>query len=206
MSEHPYLRKPEPYLKETEPRGRILFSLLRPYLRKGDQIMDSACGFSPLAENLIAHGYAVAGFDINAEAIAYLKNTQPLGDWHCASYEEVRHAGYDILLLLGAGAAWNGKDFHDYLVRTLNKNRFRLVFMEMALTPNTHPRDEGYQYALDKFIARQYQEIYTGSYESGMEGRASTRTYNILMREQTVYTPEEEDKIKDRLRQLGYME
>ncbi len=203
--EHPYLRKPEPYLKKTEPRGSILYALLRPYLRKGDKILDSGCGFSPLAETLIAMGYKVTGFDINAEAIAHLKNTQPLGDWWCASYEEVRPSGHTILLLLGAGAAWNGEDFHNYLVRTLMKNKIRIVFMEMADTLQEHPRDEGYKNVQDTLRERHYHEVYSGSYESGMAGPASTRTYNIFARAQMVYTPEEEAQIKDRLRQLGYM-
>ena len=182
MNEYPYLRKPEPYLKKTEPRGSILFALLRPYLRKGDRILDSGCGYSPLAEHLLGKGHEMTGFDVNAEAIAHLKNTQPQGDWHWSSYEKARPEGYDILLLFGANDVWNSEGFHNYLIRTLNKNRFRLVFMEMALTLNTHPRDEGYQNALDTLMERKYHEVYTGSYESGMRGPASTRTYNILTR------------------------
>ena len=200
-----YLRKPEPYLKKTEPRGSILFALLRPYLRKGDKILDSGCGYSPMAENLLAHWYRITGFDIDAEVIAHLKKTQALGDWHCVTYDEADFTGYTILLLLGAGAAWNGEDFHNYLKRTREKNRIRLVFMEMAHSTKTHPRDEGYINALATFKENGYDEVYSGTYESGLEGQASTRTYNILARSQTAYTPEEEERIKDRLRQLGYM-
>ncbi len=205
MSEYPYLRKPEPYLKKTEPRGSILFALLRPYLRKGDRILDSGCGYSPMAVNLLAHGYGITGFDIHAEAIAHLKNNQPGGDWRCISYNEANFTDHTILLLLGAGAAWNGADFYDYLIRTLAKNGIRLVFMEMALTAQEHPRDEGYKNVLDTLRERKYHKVYAGSYESGMEGPASTRTYNILARAQTAYTPEEEARIKERLRRLGYM-
>ncbi len=200
-----YLRKPEPYLKKTDPRGSILFALLRPYLRRDDRILDSACGFSPLAENLLAHGYKITGFDINAEVIAHLKKTQPRGDWHSVAYDEADFTGYTILLLLGAGIAWNGADFHNYLKRTREKNRIRLVFMEMADSIKTHPRDEGYKNVLDTLRERKYHEVNSGSYESGMEGPASTRTYHIFARAQTAYTPEEEAQIKDRLRQLGYM-
>ncbi len=206
MIEHPYLRKPEPYLKKTEPRGSILFALLRPYLRRDDRILDSGCGYAPMAENLLAHWYRITGFDINAEVIAHLKKTQPLGDWHSVAYDEADFTGYTILLLLGAGVAWNGKDFQNYLNRTLSTNWIRLVFMEMADTVQEHPRDEGYKNVKDALIERHYHEVFSGSYESDMGGPASTRTYNIFARAQTAYTPEEEEQIKERLRQLGYME
>lgn len=196
----------EPYLKKTEPRGSILYALLRPYLRKGDRVLDSACGFSPLAKHLLKAGLKITGFDINEEAIIYLHRTHPKGSWHCSSYEEARPKGYDILLLLGANAAWNGEDFHNYLIQTITKNRIRLIFMEMAYTLQAHPRDEGYQNALDTLMENSYHEVYAGTYESGMGGRATTRSYNILARAQTAYTPEEEEQIKERLKQLGYME
>lgn len=120
-------------------------------------------------------------------------------------YEEADFTGYTILLLLGAGIAWNGADFYDYLIRTLSNNRIRFVFMEMADTVQDHPRDEGYKNVQDTLMERKYHEVYAGHYESGMEGPASSRTYNIFARAQTAYTPEEEAQITERLRQLGYM-
>ncbi len=180
MGKHPYLQKPEPYLKKTEPRGSTLVSLIKPYLREGDKVLDSGCGYSPMADTLLALGYGVTGFDIHPDAIAHLKNKQPRGEWWCIPYEEINFTGYTVLLLLGAGDAWNGEDFHDYILRTITQNKIRLILLEMAYTIKTHPREKGYFHALDTLIESGYHMIKAGLYDSGMVGRASSRIFDIL--------------------------
>ena len=182
MKDHPYLRKPEPYLMKTELRGKKLFALIRPHLMKGDRILDSGCGYSPMADLLLASGYGVTGFDINAEVVAHMKNHQSRGEWWCIPYEEATFTGYTVLLLLGAGASWNGEDFHDYLLRVITQNQIRFIFMEMAHSLRILPRHEGYNYALSILQERGYHQIDAGYYESGMDGLAATRTYNIFTR------------------------
>ncbi len=182
MSEYLYLRKTEPYLKKTEFRGRILFDLLKHCLRKGDRVLDSGCGYSPMAESLLSSGYEVTGFDIYSDAIAYLNNTHPAGYWWCIPYQATSFTGFTVLLLLGAGGAWNGKDFHDYILRVITQNRIRLVMLERAHSLKEHPRVEGYNHALSSLLERGYGVVASGSYESGMDGQAAFRIFDILMR------------------------
>ncbi len=182
MDEHPYLRKPEPYLKKTELRGHILFALLKPHLRKGDRVLDSGCGYSPMAENLLVRSYDLTGFDINPDVIAYLKNERPRGNWWCRPYSEIDFIGYTVLLLLGAGRAWNEEDFHEYVLRTITQNKIRLVVLEMAHSLKEHPRVEGYNHAISTLLEKGYEVVDSGSYESGMDGQAAFRMFDILLR------------------------
>ena len=182
MSEYPYLRKTEPYLKKTEFRGRILFDLLKQCLRKGDRVLDSGCGYSPMAELLLSSGYEITGFDIYPDAIAYLNKNQPGGCWWCIPYKATGFTGFTVLLLLGASKTWNEEDFHEYILRTITQNRIRLIVLERAHSLKEHPRVEGYNHAISTLLKRGYVVVDSGSYESGMDGQAAFRIFDILMR------------------------
>ena len=180
MSEYTYLRKPEPYLRKTEPRGAILFDLIRPHLREGDRILDAGCGYSPMATHILEIGHRITGFDINPEPIDHLKQKHTRGEWICTMYEKASFKGYTVLLLLGANDAWNGEDFKDYVLRAVTQNPIRLVLLEMARA-RAQPRVRGYNSALNVLLEMGYHLVDSGGYESGMD-RASTRIFDILER------------------------
>lgn len=194
-----YLRKPEPYLKKTEPRGKILFARIRPHLWEGDKFLDSGCGYSPMAAHILEANHKITGFDIYPEAIDYLKQKIPSGDWHCTPYEKAHFKGYTVLLLLGASDAWNMEDFYDYVIRTITQNQIRLIFLELAKgrtdipegdnmlimqtnSPEIPQRVKGYNHALNILLKRGYRRLDSGHYDSGIGGAPSSRIYAILSR------------------------
>jgi len=152
-----------------------------------------------MAAHILEAGHEITGFDIHPEAIDYLKQVLPSGDWQCTPYEKVAFKGYTVLLLLGASDAWNREDFLEYLLRTIAQNQIRLIFMELAkgrtdtpmfhdlLVRQTHPpetpqRVKGYNHAMKALLERGYRRLDSGHYDSGIGGAPSARIYAILSR------------------------
>lgn len=123
------------YLKEEKVRGKFLFDLLQPYLQPSDTVLDVDCGYSPMAELFIKGGYRLFGFDVNAEPIAYLKRTQPQGDWHIQPDSMANYSGCTVFLLLGVTTPLYpiySSTYLQSLERLLEANRPRVVLAESA--------------------------------------------------------------------------
>jgi len=124
-----------PYSRKTEPRGKILFDALKPFLNKGDTILDVDCGYSPLAKHLLENGYSITGFDVSQIPILYLKRTHPNGNWITMEDAEAQFKNYSVLLLLGITTPLYtvySQTYFETTERLLKLNRPRLILAESA--------------------------------------------------------------------------
>jgi len=178
-----------PWLQKTQPRGQILYDLLAPYLKDGDKILDVACGYSPMAKQLIQAGYAVSGFDTDAEVIKALKETYPTGNWIHGSYESLEYRGYTVLVMLGITKTPHSEDnFKDWLRRLIEKNEFHTVLLEVGDAPPEYPRFQLYIHFIKMLMELGYSHVAAGEYDATLD-MVSKRIYSILRPSTDDYLP-----------------
>jgi len=170
-----------PYLKETRIRGKFLFSIIKPYLREEDKVLDVCCGYSPLANPLLEAEFHITGFDIHPSPIQYLKDKAHRGDWYQASCEEASFTGFSVFLLLGATVSWD-ISFHSFLSRALESNEPRLILLDVSIIPPDAVWIKIYDNVIAYLQKKGYKVVSTGKYESMMKA-ASKRNYSLMERQ-----------------------
>ncbi|MBA7654597.1 Ubiquinone biosynthesis O-methyltransferase [subsurface metagenome] len=171
-----------PQLQKTEPRGKILFELLKPHLKQKDSFLDVNCGYSPMAKHILESGYSLLGFDNNAIPIEHLKQHQPKGTWHVLSDEQANFKGYSVFILLGITTPLYpvySSTFLQSVERLLKTNSPRLVLAEGANAANRTL----YQQTLKLLTETdRYKCVDTGNYDAQIS-RGSKRHYSIWLRQ-----------------------
>jgi hypothetical protein len=66
------------YLTLQEERKSVLYPLVQDFLPENTTILDAFCGYAPLYDPCFDYH----GFDSNPDAIAYLRNKCPQGNWY----------------------------------------------------------------------------------------------------------------------------
>jgi len=168
------------YSRKTEPRGKILFDTLKPFLNKGDTILDVDCGYSPLAKHLLENGYSITGFDISQKPIRYLQRTHPKGKWVTMEDSEAQFMNHSVLLLLGVTTplySVYSKTYFETTERLLKLNRPRLILAESADAAN----QTLYKQICNLLTSHLYSLKKKGRYDAKMK-RASKRHYSVWVR------------------------
>jgi len=169
------------YLKETHIRGEFLFSIIKPYLREDDRVLDVCCGYSPLANPLLEAEFRITGFDIHPSPIQYLKDKFHRGEWYQVSCEEASFTGFSVFLLLGATVSWD-ISFHHFLSRALESNEPRLILLDTSIIPPNAVWIKIYDKVITYLQNKEYKVVSAGKYESGMKD-ANKRSYSLLERQ-----------------------
>ena len=148
----------------TKNRGKLLYSVIKPYLIKNENFLDVCCGYAPLAELLIKAGHSITGFDNSAEAISALKTKFPSGNWLKTSHENTNFSGFTTLLLLGIDIQYNDDAFKAFLEKTLKNNRFHLVLTETKRSNEKRPWMTAFRYVENLLARENFTKITSGSY------------------------------------------
>jgi len=167
------------YSRKTEPRGKILFDVLKPFLIKGDTILDVDCGYSPLAKHLLENGYSLTGFDVSEIPILHLQRTHPDGKWVTMDDAEAQFRNQSVILLLGVTTPLKpvySKTYLETTERLLNSNSPRIVLVESA-----DQADQKLHTQICKILTPQHSLKKRGQYDAKMI-KATKRHYSIWMR------------------------
>lgn len=121
---------PWPYLMKNEVRSKVLFEALKPHLHDGEQVLDVGCGYSPLAEPLLANEHSIFGFDPNVGCINYLRKNFPQGGWVRSGFRDMPTKFCTVLLLLGISG--NPVAIENFLHRALSVYP-DIVFLDTAI-------------------------------------------------------------------------
>jgi SAM-dependent methyltransferase len=193
-----------PHLEKTEPRGSILYDVLKSHLLPGDRILDVNCAYSPLAKHLLADGYGITGFDVAPEPIDFLKKNHPGGSWSQIDvrtmYDNPMILGtFDVLILIGAGSIEDNdyvtatEMFHNKYLRPIIKMmKPRLVFLEspeivssdkdkktLYINRGTTYYTTTFNVAVDICAENEYMVIESGRYEAELK-ELSIRFYALF--------------------------
>lgn len=159
------------YLRKTEPRGKILFNILKPYLREGDRILDVNCGFSPLASHLLKAGFRVTGFDIHIEIVKHLKKKFSKGCWLNISLEKHLKEYFEVIIILGINAL--------SFTELLSHHQPRLVLLEVVEAEQRYPCHDRYKEAIKFLLENGYHQRKFGKYNAKLE-RGSARRFTLM--------------------------
>ena len=171
-----------PYLKKTKIRGKILFNIIKPYLKLNDNFLDINCGYSPLASHVLHANHRIVGFDINPYTIRYLRRHFPRGSWYCTSYKNFNMKDFSIFLLFGPDPAVKKKDpsFQEFLLRLLKHNNPRLIFLE---TCKSHASSVNfYNEIIALVMEKEYIKLDGGEYDSKMKSSCAIRVFTLFGR------------------------
>ena len=174
------------YLREDRIRGSVLFKAIKPFLRANDIFFDINCGFSPMADQILEHGYKITGFDIHPEPIEYLKSEFPHGDWKQISYESILshenilYSTFTIMLLLGFSITSHGEKFLYFVERNIIENRPRLIITEVSKKKEDFSTSyqKAYLNAVGLIKKHKYDVCAFGEYDAKIQV-ASKRIYEI---------------------------
>jgi predicted O-methyltransferase YrrM len=131
---------PWDYLKpENNDRSAILNSIVGPYIEEKESVFDICCGFSPLAQCVLAKQCELVGVDISAEAITYCQQSYPRGTFYVADDAAAVIPGQvDVLIHLGITPGtdrWGVESRTEVgtSMRAIRQTRPRVVFLEAAV-------------------------------------------------------------------------
>jgi hypothetical protein len=187
------------YLKNVSSRGKLLFDIIKPYIKPEDSFLDIMCGYSPLAGPVIETGHRIVGFDENSEAINHLNKYFSKGEWYKSSYKNVDFKDFSFFLLIGTPEeVCCLPSFKKFLLILLRHSNPRLFFLEVnkgqAKTPTKESPfiDQAYtgvcrsfNCVLTQLIAEGYTVLDIGEYNAQLD-ISSLRIYAILNRDMTL--------------------
>jgi len=174
------------YMKEHACTQRIeyLSNKLTQYLKSGDKVFDLFCGYSPLCGKLLEDGYDLTGMDGCPEAIKWLKQNYPTGEWTHFLFDDKQETylrDATVLLLLGVAEPQHHPEFQTYLEKTLNKNNVRIILTDTLKPQEKKPWYDGYTRNKQVMELCGYCEAETGLYET-TEPLHHIRDYSIYVR------------------------
>lgn len=123
------------YLRQEEPRARLLYDRLGKYLSDEKGVLDFNCGFAPLYKYLKDKNYH--GFDVNAECVLELKKKKKKGKWYLSddSRFNVDLGKIEIFLYLGATdmkKSYDSKTEYSSALKLIKKYSPKIVVFEVG--------------------------------------------------------------------------